>query len=178
MAKQRALLGGKLLNPCDYLAAVELTGDLTLTVASVQHEKLFREGLREAEIKPTLSFKESPKKLVLSARENEDIMCRLYGSVAEEWVGKPVTLYATTTRLGRDTVPCIRIRDRAPAPATIGDKNAEKILAKLQAKNSDVSELMAHLEPVPDTDQIAQWPKSLVPQIQTFLSSNQQKEGE
>lgn len=170
MAKQRALLGGKLLNPCDYLAAIEMSGDLTLTIAAVQHENLWLEGQREPETKPTLSFKETAKRLVLN-RTNEDSVCRLHGNVAENWVGKRVTLYRATTRQGRDpAVPCIRIRDKIETEPAIGAKNADKILLRLKNRNSDVSELMAALDPVPTSDDISTWPKTYVAQIQEFLS--------
>lgn len=171
MAKQRAVYGGKLVNPSDYLASIELSGDLTLTISGVGHEKLWREGIKEPETKFVLSFKETPKRFILSARTNEDTICRLHGNQAEEWIGKQVTLFPTTCRVGRETEPCIRIRATAPKADSIGEKNAAKIKDKLAAKNSDVSELMAHVEPVPNTADIAEWPRSLVPQIQAFLAA-------
>jgi hypothetical protein len=112
------MLGGKLMFPSDYVAAVEFRGkDVTLTVAGVQMEGLMRQGARQKEFKPILLFKETKKKLVLN-KTNAGIIADLYGTNAESWVGHRVTFYPTTTQCGRNTVDCIRVRDHRPTGET------------------------------------------------------------
>lgn len=114
----KATLGGKLLHPSEYVAAVEFQGkDVTLTIAAVQLEQLQIQGGRK-ESKPTISFKETKKKLVVN-KTNASVIAELYGTKAEEWIGKKITMYPTRTTCGRDTVDCIRIRERRP-----GEKEA------------------------------------------------------
>ena len=109
----KVTLGGKLMFPSDYLAAVEFVGrDVTLTVASVKREELqIRGGKKEP--KPVLSFSETKKKLVCN-KTNADSIASMYGTKAEEWVGKRVTFYPTKTQCGRETVDCIRVRETVP----------------------------------------------------------------
>lgn len=169
MAKQRAILGGKLLNHTDYFAAVELQEDLTLTIKSVEREKLMRQDLRTPEEKPVFSFYESNRKFVCGNRENEDIMCRLYGNKAEDWVGKKITLYATTTRMGSDPkVPCIRIRNKIPGDLgpPIGKQAAATIESRLGEQGKSLDDLR---KAVGAEGKLETWPKGLAGKIKAFL---------
>ena len=38
----------------------------------------------------------------------------MYGSDTTKWVGQRITIYPTTTQVGRDTVDCIRVRAMIP----------------------------------------------------------------
>jgi hypothetical protein len=108
----KVLLGGKLLHPSNFVAAVEFGGkDVTLTIASVQIEQLQRQGGKDN--KPTLAFKETRKKLVLN-KTNAGTIADMYGTRAEEWIGKRVTFYPAKTGFGGETVDCIRVRSRVP----------------------------------------------------------------
>jgi len=111
----KVTLEGRLLFPNDYLAAVEFKGkDVTLTVKSVKVEELrMRGGAKES--KPVLTFVETPKKLVCN-KTNADSIAQMYGSEASAWVGKRITLYPTKTQCGRETVACIRVREKVPPP--------------------------------------------------------------
>lgn len=119
---QKVLLEGKLLHPSNYLAAVEFQGrDVTLTIQSVQREELaLAKGGKE--MKPTITFRETPKKLVVN-KTNADSIAQLYGHVADEWAGKRVTLYPARTLVGRDEVDCIRVRETVPPAATSNHDN-------------------------------------------------------
>lgn len=111
---KKVTLRGELLHPSDFVAAVELKGrDVTVTITKVEKESLKMKG-GISEVKPVLSFKESPRKLVLN-RTNADSIAHLYGTEAEDWVGKRIIIYPTTTQCGRENVDCIRVRERIPA---------------------------------------------------------------
>lgn len=121
----KVTLGGTLMFPNDFLAAVEFKGkDVTLTIASVEIESLRTKGGGN-ESKPVLKFSETKKKLVCN-KTNADSIAQMYGSEAKEWVGKRVTLYPTKAKFGRETVDAIRVREKVPpAPKTsTGDANA------------------------------------------------------
>lgn len=116
-------LGGELLHPSDYIAAVECKGrDVALTIAGIEREDLqIRGGKKER--KPVMTFRETKKKLVLN-KTNASVIADLHGTEAEGWVGKRIVIYPTTTQCGREEVECIRIRNRIPtepAPAKPAD---------------------------------------------------------
>jgi len=99
-----------LLPETRWLYAYMLQGkEVTLTIKSAQREPLMRQGLSEPEMKPVIEFAETPKALVAN-KTHLVAIAALYGPKPSEWVGKKITLYETTTRHGRETVPCIRIK--------------------------------------------------------------------
>ena len=106
----KVLLGGKLMFPSDYVAAIEFQGrDVTLTIAKIEMENLRRQG-GGVDRKPIIMFGETKKKLVLN-KTNASSIASMHGCKAEDWIGKKVTLYPTKTQCGRDTVDCIRVRE-------------------------------------------------------------------
>lgn len=114
MATPRAQLDGELLNKSEFIAAVEMAEgvDYPATISNIELKDLHVVGKEKKVRKAVVSFREC-KPLVLN-RTNEGTIARLYGSNAREWIGRKITMYRTTTKLGRQTVECIRIRDTAP----------------------------------------------------------------
>lgn len=109
----KVTLGGELLFPNDYVAAVEFKGkDVTLTIVDVKREELRIRG-GKSEVKPIIYFRETKKKLVCN-KTNADSIATMYGDKADDWIGKRVTLYPTKTPCGRDMVDCIRVREKIP----------------------------------------------------------------
>jgi hypothetical protein len=60
-----------------------------------------------------LFFREEEKGLVLN-KTNTTIIAKLYGDDTDDWVGKPVTLYATEVQFQGDMVDAIRVRNKPP----------------------------------------------------------------
>jgi hypothetical protein len=112
-------LGGKLMFPSDYIAAIEFRGrDVTLTIAGVRVESLPKQNSNQKENKPVLTFRETRKKLILN-KTNSGTIADIYDAPnAEEWIGKKITLYPTRTQVGREQRDCIRIRDTRPKSDT------------------------------------------------------------
>lgn len=121
------------LFPSGFIAAEDLyNGDATLTISHVTQEGVPTPPSYKPVKSVTVAFAEMvarekktgrpPQKLKLN-RTNAKTIAKLYGAEVTEWVGKRVTLYATTCKLGKDTVPCIRIRDAVPPPAKKQAKN-------------------------------------------------------
>ena len=117
MTKSEAESHWRLLYPTDYLAAPEFRGkDVTLTIASVSVDEMPLAGTTKTEKRPVVRFKETKKKLVLN-KTNAKTIAKALGPLTVAWTGKRVTLYPTTTRFGKETVECIRVRDKAAGPA-------------------------------------------------------------
>lgn len=99
----------KLMFPNDFLGAPDLQGaDQFVTIKCIQFEELKGEKGR-TDNKYCMYFNETPKKLVLN-KTNAKIISEIHGDDTNMWVGKQVSLYPTTTKFGRKTVDCIRIR--------------------------------------------------------------------
>jgi hypothetical protein len=98
----------------DFLYAYDLEGrDVTVTIESVKAGTLTGKGGKSNK-KPVLYFKGTKKGLGLCITNARTINA-LYGSFdSDVWVGKRITLFATTTTFGPDTVECIRIRPKIP----------------------------------------------------------------
>lgn len=64
--------------------------------------------------KPGLRFKGKNLPFAISRTDNRT-MQRLYGADPNNWLGKKIALFVTTTQNKGETVPCIRIRPQKPA---------------------------------------------------------------
>lgn len=119
----------------DYVGAFELGGkDVVVEIAKVEAAELKIEG-NKTKKSPVLTFRGAAKKLVCN-KTNAKTLAGLFGNETQAWVGKKIAIYPTTTKLGRDTVDCIRIRnkrieasaerdeprDQPPAPREPGDE--------------------------------------------------------
>ena len=96
----------------DYIGAYALPdgNDLTLTIAKVAREVITGNSGRKEQCM-VMYFKEQNYKPMILNRTNAKSIQALTGSAfVEDWVGKKVTLYASTTRFGGDVVECLRIR--------------------------------------------------------------------
>lgn len=100
----------------EYLAADELPvdRDVVVVIESISLGDLPIEGSSKVEQKAVIKFEGRAKKWPLPKTVAKAI-ARLYGEKPkQDWIGKAVTLYRTTTKLKGETVPCIRIRAEKP----------------------------------------------------------------
>lgn len=96
-----------------FMYAVDLGGkDRTVTIKSVEAGELQNKAGKSK--KPVVRFEEFELPLALN-KTNAGAIAKLYGGRVREWIGKRVTLYATTTEMAGETKDCIRIRPRVPA---------------------------------------------------------------
>lgn len=112
--RSKVTLNGELMFPNDYVSAPELQSrDVVLTIAAVSKEMLQKtDGKSKGEM--VLRFKGTTKKFVCN-KTNATLIAGIYGTRAEEWIGKRITLYPTRCLAFGETVDCIRVRDTAPA---------------------------------------------------------------
>jgi hypothetical protein len=107
----------------DYLGAYSLENgkDKTVTIKKIVQELVAgNAGRKENCIVAYFSDEEKP--MILNKTNCKTIQ-KIYGTpLIEEWIGKKITLYASTTSLAGETVECLRIRPYPPA----ADKPAPK----------------------------------------------------
>ena len=98
----------RLMNP-DYIGAYSLAEgeDLTVTIDYVVREQITGTGGKKEEC--TVAHLVKNKPFILNATNSKSI-AKLYGVYIEDWAGQKITLYATTTRMGGETVECLRVR--------------------------------------------------------------------
>lgn len=103
----------KLVNP-NYIGAYALEDgkDLTVIIEKVQREQVTGDGGKIEEC--TVAYLKGHKPLILN-RTNAKTITRMYNSpYIEDWVGKKITLYPTTTKVAGEMVECLRIRPMIP----------------------------------------------------------------
>lgn len=97
----------------EFLYAFDLDGrEVVVEIASVTKGEVVGTGGKKAK-KPVVRFKGKEKALALNIT-NVRTIGGIYGFKAADWVGKRITLYATTTNFGGQTVDCIRVRPTKP----------------------------------------------------------------
>lgn len=130
----------RLLFPNDYIAAHDLRGkDVTKTIKGVAVEELRLTGGGK-EKKPVISFSDTKKRLVLN-KTNAKSIASLHGNDTAGWIGKKIALFPTTTLFGRNTVECVRVRERA----------APNERAPVDEHPFEIDD-GAEVEPIPDAD--------------------------
>ena len=95
----------------EYIGAWDLPHDVTVTIERVEARKL--QNKTKTNTKPVIFFAGREKGFACN-KTNGKTIAAMYGNDVEKWVGKRVTLYATTTTFGSDTVECIRVRPMVP----------------------------------------------------------------
>lgn len=100
----------QLINP-DYIGAYALAEgeDLTVTIDFVQQETVTGTGGKKEDC--TVAHLVGQKPMILNVTNSKSI-AKLYGPYIEDWAGKQITLYASTTKLAGETVECLRVRPK------------------------------------------------------------------
>lgn len=101
----------------DYVGAWDLADnkDTVVTITRVKGGELVGLGGRKSK-KPVIFMKGTEKGFALNSTNGKAIAA-MYGNHVEEWVGKRISLYKSTTRNpnGDGEVECIRVRPQIPA---------------------------------------------------------------
>ena len=98
----------------NYLGAWDFPQDRVGIIERVEGVKLPGAGEIKENRKPVLSIRGATKKLIVNATIGKTI-AGMYGPNTDDWVGKRITMYATTTKAkGRGTVDCVRVRPVIP----------------------------------------------------------------
>lgn len=132
----------KVLQNPDYIGAYWLPpgDDVTVTIDYVVREVITGTGGKKEEC--TVAHLQGVKPFILNATNCKTI-AKLYGNYIEDWAGKQITLFATTTKMGGETVECLRIRPKVAVrtiPA-ITDTRLDKALESIAAGQFTVQQL-------------------------------------
>lgn len=124
----------KLLNP-DYIGAYWLNDgeDATVVIDYVQNEEIIGTGGKK-EFCSVAHLRGDVKPMILNSTNSKTIAA-LYGNFVEDWAGKPITLYASTTKFGGNMVDCLRIRPLVPK-RQIAEITPERFSTALKAIQS------------------------------------------
>ena len=78
----------------------------------------------------------------------------MYKRQIEDWAGKPITLYASTTKLAGETVECLRIRPKVVVkqPPKISVERFGKAIASIKAGEYTTDKLRANFTLTPDQE--------------------------
>lgn len=96
----------------DKLHACDLGGQKRVVTIEKVEQAEVQNATKKAK-KPQVTFKGQPKPLVLNST-NAKTISRMYGPITEDWIGKRITIYPTTTEMGSETVECIRVEANIP----------------------------------------------------------------
>lgn len=133
-----------LINP-DYIGAYALEEgqDLTVTIDYVQQQTVTGTGGKKEDC--TVAHLVGQKPMILNVT-NSKMIAKLYGPYIEDWAGKPITLYASTTKLAGETVECLRIRPKVVVkqPPKISAERFGKAIASIKAGEYTADKLRAN----------------------------------
>ena len=94
--------------PSAYLKHADVTDrTLRLTITGYAMEDVGQGA--DKETKPVLSFRETPKRLVLN-KTNAIAIAEVYGKDLDDWIGKPIVLYPDRTSFNGKIVDCLRVK--------------------------------------------------------------------
>lgn len=133
----------KLVNP-DYIGAYVLQPgqDLTVTISSVAREQVVSTGGKKEEC--TVARLIGQKPLILNVT-NAKTISKLYGPFIEDWAGRQITLFASTTKLAGETVECLRIRPAVPTDVpqrkTLTDDRLTKAIESIKAGDFKLAQM-------------------------------------
>lgn len=88
---------------------------VVVEIEKVAGETLIAEGNKKNR-KPVITFKGKEKRFALN-KTNAKLIAAMYGTDTTKWVGKRIAIYPTTTKFGKETVECIRVRNVIPKDA-------------------------------------------------------------
>lgn len=131
----------KLVDP-RYIGAYALPNgnDLTVTIDVVKAETITMMGGKKED--HSIMYLVGQKPMILNATNSKSIH-KLYGPFIEDWAGKQITLFASTTNMGKEIVECLRIRPSVAAKQrqVITDDRLASAIEKIRAGSYTVEKL-------------------------------------
>lgn len=139
------------------LYAEHLQGaDRVLRISAIRAGQLVGEKGRKTR-KPMICFEGVDLPLAANVTNCKMIAKILGTAVIEEWVGRWITLYPTTTTMDGETYECIRVRPKLPTPPKDGKGGAA------QVREITLDELTAAIDACGSAADLERWWKTKVP---------------
>ena len=127
-----------------YIGAYALPNgeDLTVTIEVVRLETVTMMGGKKED--HSIMYLAGHKPMILNATNSKSIH-KLYGPFIEDWAGKKITLFASTTNMGKEIVECLRIRPSVSAKAkqSITDERLTNAIQQVKAGSYTLEKLRA-----------------------------------
>lgn len=136
-----------LINP-DFIGAYWLPPgeDVTVTIDYVTREMVTGAGGKKEEC-TVAHLKGDVKPFILNVTNSKSI-AKLYGPYIEDWVGKQITLYASTAKLAGEVVECLRVRPKVVQhnKPSITDARLKAAIEKIEAGEYTAQKLRANFD--------------------------------
>lgn len=149
-------LNGKEIFESDWIGAADLQGrDALVEIEKVEKAEVFNPKTNKKSYKLALRFKGKVKGFICN-RTNATSISKVTGKKeASLWVNQKITLYPTTCKVGRETEPCLRVRETAPSQSSaaqqpaLDDTTIQSWLVPLGTckTKGDLNKLYAEFEP-------------------------------
>ena len=127
-------LNGKEIFESDWIGASDLQGrDVVVEIEKVEKAEVFNPATNKKSWKLALRFKGKVKGFICN-KTNATSISKVHGiKEASQWVGKSITLYPTTCKVGREVEPCLRVREAAPK-ASATQSQTTTVCQRLKAR--------------------------------------------
>jgi len=106
--------------PSKYLKAADLQGHAVAVV--IDRVELGEVGQGDDKEQKWIMYFEGKEKGLVLNKTNTNITAAAYGNDTDDWAGKPLELYPTTTTFAGKVVDALRVRTEAPPPAADGEQ--------------------------------------------------------
>jgi hypothetical protein len=135
----------------EYIGVWDLEGkDRTLVMEKVHAGTLTAQGNRKSK-KPIVFFRGAEKGFPLN-KTNAKTIAALYGTDTDNWIGKPITIYPTTTTFGSDTVDCIRVRPQIPKRKSEAGMKSQPVDERVRERQQRAAESVGANGPAPQNE--------------------------
>jgi len=104
----------KSLMDAKYIGAYSLDEgkDLNVTILSVAKDEVVSDGGKKESL--IVAQLKDNKPFIINATNAKTITKAVGSPYVDDWAGKTITLFVSTTRLGKEMVECLRVREVAP----------------------------------------------------------------
>lgn len=138
------------LYPGRFLKAADLRGQhVTVRISDVALDEL--EGEKGTKVQGIIFLHNTDKQIVLN-KTNGLCLKGMFGKTLSEWIGKRFTIKADVTKLGKDTVDCIRIHG---SPDILEDVEVTIALPRKKPFQMVMHRIMKEAPPIPSENTAA-----------------------
>jgi len=113
MADYRTMFEGRYLGAWNLVDPDGNQREVTITIDHVEAQQIVGEGGKTNK-KPVITFQGGKWLPMVCGKTVARTIAGMYGNDTRHWVGKRITLYATTTQVGGQEKDCIRVRPMIP----------------------------------------------------------------
>jgi len=125
-----------------YLNGVEIEGNEVTTIVGFKEEKMYSQKEKAQEDQLIMFVKNHKQGIILTARKYKELE-KLFGGEPAEWVGKPITIFATNEKHFGEFFPVIHIKGATPPAKPILDEKHKNFTKALESLTNGVTTIAA-----------------------------------